>query len=158
MPFHLTLPAAVALIGFVAVSVLIGSAMAAAGGWRALAGRYPAPITPPAREERHRFTSMRTAGGAIGVARYESCVTVGISPLGISLALWAPFRLFHPSLLLPWDAVETWRAFEVYGRHWTEIIVRGGGKVTVYGRAAQAISRWATQRGIPEGAAVGASQ
>ena len=148
MPFHISVSSAAALVAFAVVSVLIGSALAGAGGWRALAVRYPAPSTPPADEERYRFSSLRTAGGVIGMATYGSCVTVGVSERGISLALWAPFRLFHPSLLVPWDAVAECRALAVYGQRWTHVSVRDAGSVTVYGRAAEAIARAAERRGI----------
>lgn len=153
MPSHISLPVAIAMVVFVAVAVLIGSAMAGAGGWRDLAERYPMPAALPASDERYRFTSLRTAGGAIGIAIYESCVMVGISSRGISLVLWAPLRLFHPPVLLPWEAVEKWRHLEVYGNHSTLVTVRGGGSVTVFGPAAVAIARWASERGIPTGAA-----
>jgi hypothetical protein len=79
MPFHISVYSAAALVAFAVVSVLIGSALAGAGGWRALAVRYPAPSTPPADEERYRFSSLRTASGVIGMATYGSCVTVGVS-------------------------------------------------------------------------------
>jgi hypothetical protein len=148
MPFHISGSSAAALVAFAAVSVLIGSALAGAGGWRALAVRFPAPSTSPADEERYRFTSVRTASGIIGMATYGSCVTVGVSDRGISLALWAPFRLFHPALLVPWDAVEECRAVAVYGQHWTNVSVRAAGSVTMYGRAAVAIARAAERRGL----------
>jgi hypothetical protein len=152
MPFHLSLQAAVAMLLFAVVSVLIGAALAGAGGWRSMAERFPAPPQSPLDEERYRFTSIRTAGGLIGSASYESCVTVGLSPRGISLALWAPFRLFHPSLLIPWDAVEACSAVVLYRGHATQVTLRGGGRVRIYGRAAQAVVQRGTQRGLAEGA------
>jgi hypothetical protein len=60
MPFHIGPHAAVVMLVFIAVSVLVGAAMAGAGGWRALAERYPAPVTTPSEEVRYRFSSIRT--------------------------------------------------------------------------------------------------
>jgi hypothetical protein len=40
MPFNIAPHAAVAMLVFIALSVLVGAAMAGAGGWRALAERY----------------------------------------------------------------------------------------------------------------------
>jgi hypothetical protein len=153
MPFHITLPAAVAMLAFVAVSVLVGAAMAGAGGWRALAERYPAVPAIALEEERYRFTSIRTGGGLLGTATYDSCVTVGVSTGGISLALWAPFRLFHPPLFVPWEAVESCRVLELPGGNLTQVTVHHGGSLTVSGQAAVAIRRHAVQRGLAEGAA-----
>ena len=71
----------------------------------------------------------------------------------MSLALWAPFRLFHPPLFIPWQAVESCRRIEHYASPWTQVTVRDGGTLTFTGRAAEAISRHADQRGLGEGAA-----
>jgi hypothetical protein len=153
MPFHLSLRTAVALVVFMVVSILVGAAMAGAGGWRALAERYPPPRATSLPEERYRFTSVRTAGGLLGTATYKNCVTVGVSTGGISLALWGPFSLFHPPVFVPWIAVESCRTIEVYGAHATQLTVEHGESLTVYGQAAAAIARSSAQRGFAGGAA-----
>lgn len=153
MPFHIGLHAVVAMLVFMIVSVLVGAALAGAGGWRALAERYPTPGGTPLEEERYRFSSIRTGGGLLGMATYNSCVTVGVSPRGFSLALWAPFRLFHPPLFIPWEAVESCRSIEWYRGKGAQVAVRDGGSLTVTGQAAAAITRHAAQRGLAEGAA-----
>jgi hypothetical protein len=153
MPFNISPYAAVAMLVFIAVSVPIGAAMAGAGGWRALAERYPALNTAPLKEERYRFTSIRTGGGLLGTATYESCVMVGVSPQGLSLALWAPFRLLHPPLFLPWEALESCRSIECLWGKATLLTVRDGGNLTFTGRAAVAIADYAAQRGVSGGAA-----
>ena len=143
MPFHITPFAAVAMVVFIVVSVLIGAFMAGAGGWRALAERYRAGAVLPntGDEERFRFTSLRTAGGAIGLATYESCVMVGVGDRGISLALFAPFRLWHPPLFIPWEAVEGCRRMEHIAGPVTELRVREGGTLTFVGAPGTAIAR-----------------
>ena len=130
------------MVVFIAVSIMVGAAMAGAGGWRALAERYPPVRVSSLPEERYRFASLRTAGGLVGTATYNTCVTLGVSTQGLSLALWGPFRLFHPPLFLPWDAVESCRSIEAYGRQVLQLEVKHGGSLTVYGRAAVAIARY----------------
>lgn len=146
MPFYISPHAAVAMLVFVAISIFVGAALAGAGGWRALAERYPVPVAASSEEQRYRFTSIRTAGGLLGTATYNSCVTVGVGYRGFSLTLWAPFRLFHPPLFIPWEAVENCRSIEHYWGKWTQVTVRDGGSLTVTGRAAAAISRHAVER------------
>ncbi|MGH7535673.1 MAG: hypothetical protein ACREMG_08815 [Gemmatimonadales bacterium] len=148
MPFHLSVRAVVAMIVFATVSILIGARLAAAGGWRSLAERYPAPQSSPAEVERYRFCSLRMAGGPVGGATYESCVTIGLGEAGILLALWAPFRLFHPPLRIPWSAVETCTAQELSWGRSVRVGLRGGGSFQAYGNAADAILRWWTERGF----------
>jgi hypothetical protein len=138
-----------AAIGFVVVSAVIGSVLAGAGGWRALAARYPLSRSDAHDEEQHRFASLKTAGGAIGTATYRSVVTIGLGPRGISLSLWAPFAMNHPPIFLPWEAVEHYRMLEVYGNRWTTLRIRGGESITVYGRPAAAIATGAEAAAIP---------
>ena len=147
MPFSISPHIAVAMAVFIGVSVLVGAAMAAAGGWRAWAEHYPASMPTVPEEERYRFASIRTAGGLLGTATYNSCVTVGVGREGVSLALWAPFRLFHPPLFIPWQAVKSYRIIAQYRGDWTHVTLREGGSLTVSGRAAAAIARHAVQEG-----------
>ena len=143
MPFHMTPFALAAMAVFIVGSVIVGAAMAGAGGWRDLAARYPVPPGAPPDEggERFRFSSLRTAGGTIGTATYESCVTVGVGARGISLALWAPFRLFHPAMFIPWTAVERCRRVDHMAGALTQLDVRGGGTLSFVGRAGASIAR-----------------
>jgi len=138
-----------AVVAFMVVSAIAGSAMAGAGGWRALAARYPYPAVPPADEEHFRFSSVRTAGGVVGTASYGSIVTVGLSSSGVSLALSAPFRLFHPAILVPWSAVAECRDDDFIGRRFAMVTVAESGSFTVYGRAATVVAEYASAQGVP---------
>lgn len=138
---------------FIAISVLYGGAMAGMGGWRTLAERYPMPVAPPLEEERFRFASMRTAWGLFGTAAYQGCVEIGVSVGGYSLALWAPFRLFHAPIFIPWEAVEKCRSIEWYrGTQLAQNKVRDGVELSVTGRAGAALIRYAAERGLSEDA------
>ena len=140
-----------AMLCFIVIGAIVGSAMAASGGWRALAIWYPTRAKASADEETYRFVSLRTSGGLLGTASYSSCVEVGVGSAGISMAMWAPFRLYHPPLLIPWDAVERCRLIEMVGGELVQFAVSRGGTVTVRGAAGTAILRHAAQRGITEG-------
>jgi hypothetical protein len=149
MPFDLNPIVFVAMLVFVAVSVVVGSLLATAGGWGKAASRFRAPAGPLDESERFRFTSVVMTGGWLGVARYQGCVTIGLSERGISLALWAPFRLFHPPLLIPWSAVEDCKPRLTLGPPGAQILLRGGGGFQLYGRAAAALSsRWRDRVGV----------
>jgi hypothetical protein len=41
-----------------------------------------------------------------GWCNYNHCLTVGASPEALYLEVQMPFRLFHPSLLIPWREIE----------------------------------------------------
>ena len=43
--------------------------------------------------------------GRLGWVNYNSCLTIHSGPEGIRLAVWAPFRLGHPPLFIPWSAM-----------------------------------------------------
>lgn len=148
MPFDISWPVAFAMLVFIAVSVVVGGAMAGSGGWRTLAKRYPARPGDAPEEERYRFSSMRTSGGLIGTASYGSCVSIGVGARGIAVELWAPFSLFHPPFHLPWEAVESFRVVEWPVGALTHLEIRDGGTLTIGGRAGAAIAREAEIRGL----------
>jgi hypothetical protein len=67
-----------------------------------VAGRYRATDVPEGR----RFRMQHIAFGWLG---YNGCVTIIVSPDGVYLALWPPFRFSHPALLIPWSALHVVR-------------------------------------------------
>jgi hypothetical protein len=141
----------VVLLAIVAGSVVVGGVI---GGWRAMAERYPALAVAPLNEERYRFASMRSGWGLFWSSYFGNCVTVGVSSRGLSLAVWAPFSLFHPPLFIPWEALEKCRRIEHYRQGpWTLVTLREGGDFTVTGQAAEAVFRYAAERGLAEGVA-----
>ena len=155
MPFGRSWPVAIAMFAFIAFSVVVGSMLAGAGGWRSLARRYPARPGGDAGDEQFRFSSLRTSGGMVGTASYGLCVTIGMGPRGIAFELWKPFALFHPPFHLPWDAVERCRVVEWPSGSLTHLEIRDGGTLTIAGRAGAAIAREAAERGLapkPDGA------
>ncbi len=74
--------------------------LARLGGWSRLAARFPAQAPPGGT----RF-SMQSA--RIGLVNYNGCLTIHTSPEGLHLAIWALWRLGHPPILVPRDAIGT---------------------------------------------------
>jgi hypothetical protein len=68
------------------------------GGWRRLAESFPVRGQPSGR----RFNMQ---GARVGQVHYGGCLTIYSSPDGIYLSVWPPFRLGHPPLFIPWNAV-----------------------------------------------------
>ncbi len=81
---------------FVVVGCFVAFLLSTLGGWRRLAKQYQASQQPPG--ETLRFRSL-----AVGFVSYGNIVTVCISAEGLYLALFGPFRLMHPPLLIPWN-------------------------------------------------------
>ena len=138
MPFNLGGRTLVMMLAFAGVAIVWGS-WTAGGAWRALAGRYPVPGRPFTRDERFRFVSLRTMDGLLGGANYRNCAEVELNERGLNLSMWAPFRLFHPPMLIPWEAVKKWeRKLTPWGDAVVIELEHGGG-VILYGRAAAAM-------------------
>jgi hypothetical protein len=70
----------------------------AVSGWRRLASSLPARGQPLGR----RF-SME--GGMVGQITYSGCLTIYSSADGLYLSVWWPFRVGHPPVFIPWDAI-----------------------------------------------------
>jgi hypothetical protein len=72
--------------------------LSAVGGWWSLAQRFRAKGPPPSGRS-------WLVWGTLGPVAYRSCLVVGHSEAGLYLAVFAPFRAFHPPLLIPWAAI-----------------------------------------------------
>jgi hypothetical protein len=107
MPINLTGRMVLMMLAFAGVAIVWGSWTAGAA-WRALSSRYRIPGLRFTPDQRFRFVSLRTMDGLIGGANYRSCAEVELNERGLLLSMWAPFRLFHPPMLIPWDAVKQW--------------------------------------------------
>jgi hypothetical protein len=94
----LTIPVALSPFLFVGMWCAISYLLSAMGGWRRLAESFLARDEPCGR---HFF--MRS--GKVGLVNYGNCLTIYTAPRGFYLSVWPPFRLGHPPLFIPWDAV-----------------------------------------------------
>lgn len=68
------------------------------GGWRRLAESFPVRNEPLGR-------CFFMQSGKVGPVSYGGCLTIHSSPKGLRLSVWLPFRLGHPPLFIPWDAI-----------------------------------------------------
>ena len=138
MPINLTGRMVLMMLGFAGVAIVWGSWTAGAA-WRALSSRYPISGRRFTPDERFRFVSLRTMDGLLGGANYRSCAEVELNERGLLLSMWAPFRLFHPPMLIPWEAVTQW---ERKLTPWGDAVVielKNEGGLILYGRAAEAV-------------------
>ena len=81
---------------FLAVFLLVMFLLSAMSGWRRLAHQYRAHGPAPASR---RYLCW----GQMGPVYFRNCLTVGGDERGLYLAVFLPFRLFHPPLLIPWS-------------------------------------------------------
>ncbi|MFO1488794.1 MAG: hypothetical protein U1F65_09975 [Verrucomicrobiota bacterium] len=91
------------------------------GDWRRLAKIYSAKDKPHGR----CFSMQR---GTVGFVNYGSCLKIYTTPQGFYLTVWPPFRLGHPPLFIPWDAVHNPTAERFL---WFESVVFSVGSPTV---------------------------
>jgi hypothetical protein len=68
------------------------------GGWRRLARRY-ATDRPPTG------TAFHGLHAGVGLVSYKGCLDAHVAPEGLYLEVAWPFRVGHPRLLVPWDAI-----------------------------------------------------
>lgn len=86
---------------FIAVWIGIMQLIAILSGWKKLAARFPAG--EPLEGERFRWVSGRLDGHS----RYNNCINVTVSEIGIELSMVFFFRFAHPPLFIPWEAIES---------------------------------------------------
>lgn len=138
MPIQLTGRPVVLMLVFAGVAIVWGSWTAGAA-WRSMAARYPLPGRRFTPDERFRFVSLRTTNGLLGGVTYRNCAEVELNERGLQLSMWAPFRMFHPAMLIPWDAVKRWeRKFTPWGDA-AVIELEDEGGLILYGRAGAAV-------------------
>ncbi len=89
-------------IALVTMGTFVGHVLAAVGGWRGLASRWPAPPDTPSGR-----LVARSSFGRVGVVNYNGVLNVYTSALGLHLSLTPSWFPGHPAILVPWDAIQT---------------------------------------------------
>jgi hypothetical protein len=79
--------------------ILISTVIARVSGWAALARIYRLQDSFDGRRWHFQTAQMRWA------TNYGSCLTLGVSPRGLYLAVPFLFRPTHPPLLVPWGDI-----------------------------------------------------
>lgn len=105
------MPFAVLLFPLCWLAVL--AILSVVSGWPRLAERFPVRAVRGIDERRFRFVSGSLGGRLLPVA-FRSALVCGVSSDGLELSVLPFFRVFHPSMFIPWSAVEA----VTYERHW----------------------------------------
>jgi hypothetical protein len=87
------------IAGGIALWILISTIVARASGWAALAAAYRLQESFDGQRWHFQTAQMRWA------TNYGNCLTVGVSPRGLYLAVVFLFRPGHPPLLIPWPDI-----------------------------------------------------
>lgn len=109
------------LLAFLGIWCVVSSMISFLGGWWSLAKKYPAEettfwIADAGNERRFRWTSL-TMGPPYFPSNYGNCINVVVDDRGIEIRVMWMFRLMHPPVRIPWDAIEsceTARFFLIY--------------------------------------------
>ena len=82
------------------VLLAVSTTISYTGGWHSLSRRFRFRGKFQGQRWRCQNIQMR------GIAGYHNCITLGVSPQGLYLAVSLPlFRIAHPPLLIPWDEI-----------------------------------------------------
>jgi hypothetical protein len=104
-------------------------------GWPALADKYRSDRDIVG--QRYRAVSL-SMGRFVGGVNYSNCATIRLNEEGIALSVQFLFRLFHPPLFIPWEAIVSCEETKVWFRRATRLEIRDPeNRITFYGRVAK---------------------
>ena len=66
-------------------------------GWSPLAQSFSTQSRPTGK-------TFPMASASINGCNYNNCLTARVTESGLWLQPWLPFRMFHPALIIPWQA------------------------------------------------------
>jgi hypothetical protein len=98
-PLELTVFIPFMIAAVVCAALLASAFVSRMSGWHELAERFALQGEFPS--ERFRFKSARMKRGM----NYNNCLTIGTSPVGLSLAMPWLLRIGHPVLFIPWSEI-----------------------------------------------------
>jgi len=87
-------------IFLISVWVMVSFFIALLGGWSRLAAHYRFQAEFTGKKWRFQSARFRLTG-------YNNCLTIGSNYYGLYLAMFLPFRIGHPPLLIPWSDITT---------------------------------------------------
>ena len=122
--------------------IVVTALLSRMSGWRELAQRYAHKMGTPEESFSFQTASFRWA------INYRSCITIGLSPEGLSLSILKPFRMFHPSILIPWSVIRSVDATRYFFYDATRIQIgqENGFSFFLIGRSAAAIRHYFKER------------
>ena len=83
----------------------IGALLAVASGWRTLSHRFP-PVVQ-VEGQRFHFASAKMGRVPWFPVNYGGCLIITVTPTGLAISIYLPFRLLCPEFFVPWSQVES---------------------------------------------------
>lgn len=90
-------------IGFILIWSLVCVLLAWLGGWQRLARHYRCRHVPKGQP-------ISTFVAMLGPVNHRGTLTIQAAPEGLYLSMMVLFRMGHPPLLIPWQAVKPQRS------------------------------------------------
>lgn len=90
---------------FFAVLLGIGALMTVASRWRTLSRRFPS--VEQVEGERFHFASAKMSRVPWFPVNYGGCLIVTVTPSGLAVSIYLPFRFLCPEFFVPWAQVES---------------------------------------------------
>ncbi len=90
---------------FLAMVLGISALLAVASGWRSLARRFP-PVEQ-VEGERFHFASAKMGRVPWFPVNYGGCLVVTVTPTGLAVSIYMPFRFLCPEFFVPWAQIES---------------------------------------------------
>ncbi|MDH5206106.1 MAG: hypothetical protein OEW36_10645 [Hylemonella sp.] len=103
-------------------------------GWRGLASRFPSVAV--GEGQRFRFVSAKMGRVRWFPVNYGGSMILTVTPQGLAISTYMPFRFFFPAFFLPWAQVERVEVRASALARRTVVHIRGS-------------STWISFRGIP---------
>ena len=83
----------------------VGALVTVASGWRTLSNRFPS--VAQVEGERFHFASAKMGRVPWFPVNYGGILIVTVTPTGLAVSIYLPFRLLCPEFLIPWAQVES---------------------------------------------------
>jgi hypothetical protein len=83
----------------------IGALLTVASGWRTLSQRFP-PVVQ-VEGERFHFASAKMGRVSWFPVNFGGCLIITVTPTGLAISIYLPFRLLCPEFFVPWSQVES---------------------------------------------------
>jgi hypothetical protein len=107
---------------FVTMFVATVAALSVVLGWRAFAQRFPATGRPAGDAFHFASASMRADNLPAG---YGGCLTVTVGDAGIWISMFFLFRFLHPTIFVPWSAIDSVVEESFFFSRRTVVAIRG---------------------------------
>jgi hypothetical protein len=90
---------------FFAALLGVGALLTVASGWRTLSHRFPS--VAQVEGERFHFASAKIGRVPWFPVNYGGCLIVTVTPSGLAVSIYLPFRLLCPEFFVPWAQIES---------------------------------------------------